>query len=74
MAPRHGDIPDESWLEDMFSIDRVEPGKLWFTGVPEPISVPREASDLARVGWSVTATIALIAGAWRFVELGNVYP
>lgn len=28
------DIPDEHWLEDMFVIDRVEPGKLWFHGVP----------------------------------------
>jgi len=67
------DIPDEHWLEDMFVIDRVEPGELSFHGVPGMVAVPKAASDLAREGWDVTGAIALIAGKWRFVEIGNVY-
>ena len=68
------DIADEHWLEDMFTIERVEPGKLWLSEVPEPVKVPRAASDLARQGWAVTGTVAKIGGQWRFAEIGNVYP
>ena len=68
------DIADDHWFEDAFIIDRVEAGKLWFAGVADAVRVPKAASDLARPGWTVTGTIALVAGEWRFVELGNVYP
>lgn len=67
------DISDEHWLEDMFMIERVEPGKLWFHGVEEPLHIPTAASDLAREGWDITGTIARLDGQWRFVEIGNVY-
>ena len=68
------EIADEHWLEDMFVIERVEPAKLWLSGVPEPVAVPKAASDLARQGWDITGTIARVGGQWRFVEIGNVYP
>jgi hypothetical protein len=55
-------------------IERVEPGKLYFTGVEGPLCVPREASDLAKPGWDVTITLLRQRGTWKVLEVGNVYP
>jgi hypothetical protein len=55
-------------------IERVEPGKLYFTGVDGPLRVPREASDLAKPGWDVTITLIRQRGTWKVLEVGNVYP
>jgi hypothetical protein len=61
--------------EDLcLQIERVEPGKLYFTGVDGPLRVPRQASDLARPGWEVTATLIRQRGTWKVLEVGNVYP
>ncbi|GMU79632.1 MAG: hypothetical protein AMXMBFR46_24220 [Acidimicrobiia bacterium] len=67
-------IPDDDWIEDQLWIERVEPGTLWFDGGIGPVVVPTKASDLARPGWAVTITLAKIAGTWRIIEVGNVYP
>lgn len=55
-------------------IERVEPGKLHFTGIDGPLRVPREASDLAKPGWDVTITLIRQRGTWKVLEVGNVYP
>jgi hypothetical protein len=68
------DVPDEDWVEDYVAITDVEPGKIWFEGGVGPIAVPREASDLARPGWSAFVTAARIRGRWRLLEVGVVYP
>lgn len=67
-------IPDGEWIEDQLWIERVEPGVLWFDGGVGPVKVPKKASDLARPGWAVTLTLAEVAGEWRILEVGNVYP
>ena len=67
------DIPDEDWVEDYLPITRVEDGRLWF-GEVGPLAVPKEASDLAEVGWDVTIVLARIGGRWQVVEVGMVYP
>lgn len=67
-------IPDDEWIEDQLWIERVEPGALWFGGGIGPVKVPKKASDLARPGWAVTLTLAKVAGEWRLLEVGNVYP
>jgi len=67
-------IPDDDWIEDQLWIERVVPGVLWFDGGVGPVKVPKQASDLVRPGWAVTLTLARIAGEWRILEVGNVYP
>jgi len=68
------DIPDEHWIEDFLTIERVEPGALWFEGGIGPVHVSKAASDLAEVGWGVNIVLAQVRDKWRIVELGFVYP
>lgn len=60
--------------EGMFTIERVEPGALWFDGGRGPVPVPRAASDLAQPGWSLTGTLLHHGQHWHLVEMGTVYP
>lgn len=61
-------------VEGYLTIERVEPGALWFDSGIGPVSVPRAASELAQPGWSASITLARVKGKWRIVEIGNVYP
>lgn len=67
-------VDDDDWVEDYVTITKVEPGKLWFDEEVGPVRVPKKASDLAQVGWSMSATIAKVKGSWRIVQAGRVYP
>jgi hypothetical protein len=69
-----GAIDDADWHEGPLQISRIEPGRFWFDGTYGPVRVPGEASDIAEVGWTVTATLARVAGRWHLTEVGNVYP
>ena len=75
-TPRFGaeEIPEEDWIEDFLTIERVEPGELWFEGGIGPVRAPKPARDLAQVGWGVNIVLAKLRGEWRIVELGFVYP
>jgi hypothetical protein len=61
-------------VEDHLVIERVESGALYFYGGIGPLEVSKQASELARVGWGVNATLARLSKTWRVVEVGNVYP
>ncbi len=67
-------VPEEDWIEDHLEISDVEPGRIWFERDVGPIDVPREASDLARPGWTVLVTAARVAGSWHLLEVGFVHP
>jgi succinate dehydrogenase flavin-adding protein (antitoxin of CptAB toxin-antitoxin module) len=67
-------VDDKDWVEDHLAISDVEPGRIWFEGGIGPIAVPREASDLARPGWSAFVTAARTADSWHLLEVGFVYP
>jgi hypothetical protein len=67
-------LDDHDWVEDHLAISDVKPGRIWFEGGIGPIAVPRQASDLARPGWSVFVTAARTAGGWHLLEVGFVYP
>ncbi|MDQ6948564.1 MAG: hypothetical protein M3256_20465, partial [Actinomycetota bacterium] len=67
-------VADEDWVEDYLQIERVESGALWFEGGVGPLKVPKQASGLAEVGWSVNVVLARVRGVWHLVEVGNVYP
>lgn len=72
-APLSERVEDEV-VEDMLTITRVEPGRLWFDDGIGPLEVPHEASDLAKPGWSLFAALASVKGHWRLLEHGVVYP
>jgi hypothetical protein len=68
------EVADQDWVEDYLEITDVEPGKIWFEREVGPIAVPREASDLARPGWSAFVTAVRIGRRWHLLEVGVVYP
>ncbi len=67
-------------LEDHFTVTRVEPGKLWldpFVSADReigPVPVPREVSDLCKVGWDIGGTVVKTPKGWRLAEVWNVSP
>jgi hypothetical protein len=79
-----GDFDDEivedlDFEDDPVTISKIEPGQLWFTTFEGeeigPLAVPAKASELAVVGWEVSAThFVRSAKGWRLIETGNVYP
>ena len=77
-GPAEGRLVEE-FEDDYAEIARVEPGRLWFQGTGGepigPVAVPRRGSDLACVGWSVSALVlGRTRRGWRILEIGNVYP
>jgi hypothetical protein len=67
------------WEVEMGAIVRVEPGALWFrseTGEEVgPVRVPERGTDIARIGWKLSAAVfGRAAGGWYVLEMGNVYP
>ena len=73
-AKDDGDLADDDIVEDYFTIERVEPGALWLSGDVGPVKIGKEASSLARPGWSVYLVMARSARGWKVLESGNVYP
>lgn len=67
--PLTGDV-----IEDLLTIERVEPGALWFEGGIGPLEVPAEASELAKPGWSLWAAVEKCRAGCRLLEHGIVYP
>lgn len=78
-GPPAGPILEE-WEDDYPTISRVEPGRIWFRGFDDdrevgPVVVPSRATELARVGWAVSALLlGRTRRGWRVLEFGNVYP
>lgn len=66
------------WESKLGEISRIEPGRLWFRGeLGEigPVIVPERASELARIGWGVSApSFGRTTDGWHILEMGNVYP
>ena len=72
-------LEDKDLDDELITITRVEPETIWFeTEEGEaigPVRVPAEASDLAQVGWGISAThFVRTAAGWHLAEIGNVYP
>jgi hypothetical protein len=67
-------LEDANYIEDELTISRVEPERLWFEDDIGPVKVPKAASNLAHVGWTVSLGLGRIRGQWRVVQVGGVYP
>jgi len=65
-------------VEDYFTIEAVEPGKLHLSAFSgdENIIVPvsRNISDACRVGWSFSGALGKTGKGWCILEAWNVYP
>ena len=65
-------------IEDHFTIEVVEPGKLCLSALigDEEITVPvsRDISNACRVGWSFSGAVGKTGKGWRILEAWNVYP
>jgi hypothetical protein len=66
------------WESERAEVFRIERGQLWFRselGEIGPVLVPERASEIARLGWEVSAlACARTSAGWRIAEVGNVYP
>jgi hypothetical protein len=61
-------------IEDYLTIERTEPGALWFEGGLGPVQVPDEAAELAKPGCGWSGALACEDGRYRLLEHGIVYP
>ncbi len=65
-------------IEDHFTIDAVEPGKLRLSSMigDDEFTVPvsRNISNACRVGWSISGAVGKTSKGWRILEAWNVYP
>jgi hypothetical protein len=65
-------------IEDYFTIDAVEHGKLRLSALSgdEEITVPVswDISNACRVGWSVSGAVGRTGKDWHILEAWNVYP
>jgi hypothetical protein len=67
-------------IEDHFSIEKLESGKLWLKpltagdSVIGPIPVPARVTQLCKPGWDIGGVVTETAQGWRFVEVWNVSP
>jgi hypothetical protein len=65
-------------IEDHFSIDAVEPGKLHLLAFSEDeeviVPVSRDISNACRAGWSFSGAVGKTSKGWRILEAWNVYP
>ena len=65
-------------IEDHFTIEAVEPGKLRLSSFLEndtmTVSVSPEISDACRVGWEISGAIGKTNNGWCILEVWNVYP
>lgn len=65
-------------IENYFSIEAVEPGKLHLSILSEDdkITVPvsRDISNACHVGWSFSGAVGKTPKGWRILETWNVYP
>lgn len=66
------------WESELAEISRIEPGRLWFRselGEIGPVIVPKRATELAWLGWGVSAPgFGRTEAGWHILEMGNVYP
>jgi len=72
------DVDSGNVIEDHFTIDAIEPGKLRLSSIYEDneikVPVSREISEASRVGWSFSGAIGKTRKGWRILEAWNVYP
>jgi hypothetical protein len=69
-------LDDDDYIEDYLTIERIEPGVLWFGDALGPVKVTRAISDLAQPGWSVFLVLGRVdeGRPWQVIGAGAVHP
>ncbi len=74
--------PISKWtdeIEDYFTIEKVEPGKLYlsdFMGAKDEIItllLPRNITNLCKVGWDISLFLGKTGRGWQIIESGGAY-
>ncbi len=65
--------PDDRLEGELFTLRAVEPGLLYLLGLDEPLVVPRQASDLAQIGWEIRGDLVRVARRWYLVAVDAVH-
>jgi hypothetical protein len=71
--------PRESDIEGRFGITKVEPRRIWLRDEDDgrdygEVQLPEAATELCRVGWTISGTVRQSGSGWRLVEAFGVYP
>ena len=79
LAVDANDVADKDYLEDQFTIKKVEVGRLHLDPMMADVknlivTLPSPLTKKARKGWLVSMELARIRGKWRIMGVGNVYP
>ena len=65
-------------IEDYFTIEAVEPGKLRLSALSKNdeivVPVSQNISDACRIGWSISGVMGKRGKGWCIIEVWNVYP
>lgn len=65
-------------VEDHFTIEAVEPGKLYLSSFSEDdtitVPVPIQIGDACSKGWEISGAIGKTNKGWQILEVWNVYP
>ena len=68
----------EEPVEDHFTVDKVEPGKLHLSPMmgheKMVVSLPRAISAACQQGWTIAGAVGQVGKKWRLLEVWNVYP
>jgi hypothetical protein len=72
-AEDHIDSAADDQIEDHFQVTRVEPGRIWLTGLLDgrergPIQLPEELSRRCQIGWTVSGMIGRVGRRWQLIE------
>ncbi len=73
--------PVEDWtdeIEDHFTVEKIEPGKLHLVPVLSGdetivLNLPKAITDLCQVGWEISLALGKTKRGWRILESGGVY-
>ncbi|MFQ5771665.1 MAG: hypothetical protein ACE5HX_14110 [bacterium] len=74
--------PTSKWtdeIEDYFTVEKVEPGKLHLSAFMDRgediivVSVPKKITDLCKVGWDISLFLGKTSKGWKIIESGGVY-
>ena len=60
-------------VDDYFTVDKIEPGKLYFSDDNIVLKLPKRITDKCKVGWNIGLFLGKTKKGWQMIEVGQVY-
>ena len=60
-------------VDDYLTVDKIEPGKLYFSDDDIVLKLPKRITDKCRVGWRINLCLGRTKKGWQIIEVGQVY-